>query len=96
MKFYAANHQDLWDIKRFQDDTGYMAEFIRFYHPDDTPCEPPYGSTRQFLTEAEYRELLRLEECGEIRIVRLSKVIEGHIVFRPLFQKSDICSLKTA
>lgn len=71
---------DILDIKRFQDDTRYMVEFI----VRKESCH--FGKTgdeiRLFLTEAEYRKVLECHMRKEIKVKRYALIVEGHILYK--------------
>lgn len=65
-------------VERFQDDTRYMIEFkIR-------KRKNPYGAQdeelRLFLTEEDFAKALKSQQRQEIRIRRVARVVEGHIL----------------
>lgn len=65
-------------VERFRDETRYMIEFMIRKRRN------PYGSQdeeiRLFLNEADFQKALRSQKRQEIRIRRVARVIEGHIL----------------
>lgn len=65
-------------VERFRDETHYMMEFMIRKRRN------PYGSQddeiRLFLNEVDFQKALKSQKRQEIRIRRVARVIEGHIL----------------
>ena len=70
----------LWAVERFADSTRHMIVYDQPVY--DTPVGVEDKRLRRFVSDEEYAEALRAEECGDIKIVEHSDVIEGHIINR--------------
>ena len=81
----SARGDRLYSVKRFQDDTRFMAIFEVLRPFDGYPY--PGELYRRYLTEAEYEALKQLQKARCVRISRYYRIIEGHII--PLHTKRE-------
>lgn len=70
---------DLLALERFMDTTRHMIEFDVLTW--DSPVGDKGGRYRTFLSDVGYEKAVNTEKCGDIKIRKHARVVEGHILY---------------